>query len=63
MIRNQQVESGPIETTDAAISRIVFSCDCGYAEMMMARNTGLVAMTDKLTKEETAPILCGSGDL
>ncbi len=34
------------------------SCDGGYAEMMLARSTGLVAIPDELTSEEAAPILC-----
>lgn len=34
------------------------SCDGGYAEMMIARATGLVAIPDELTSEEAAPILC-----
>ena len=34
------------------------SCDGGYAEMMLARATGLVAIPDELSSEESAPILC-----
>ena len=34
------------------------SCDGGYAEMMIARSTGLVAIPDELDSEEAAPILC-----
>lgn len=34
------------------------SCDGGYAEMMVARATGLVAIPDELDSEEAAPILC-----
>lgn len=34
------------------------SCDGGYAEMMLARGTGLVAIPDELCSEEAAPILC-----
>ena len=34
------------------------SCDGGYAEMMLARSTGLVAIPDELSSEEAAPILC-----
>jgi len=34
------------------------SCDGGYAEMMIARATGLVAIPDELSSEEAAPILC-----
>jgi alcohol dehydrogenase len=34
------------------------SCDGGYAEMMVARSTGLVAIPDELRSEEAAPILC-----
>ncbi|AJC79211.1 alcohol dehydrogenase [Rhizobium etli bv. phaseoli str. IE4803] len=34
------------------------TCDGGYAEMMIARKTGLVAIPDELTAEEAAPILC-----
>jgi alcohol dehydrogenase len=34
------------------------SCDGGYAEMMIARATGLVMIPDELTSEEAAPILC-----
>ncbi|AGB73447.1 MULTISPECIES: alcohol dehydrogenase [Rhizobium] len=34
------------------------SCDGGYAEMMIARATGLVSIPDKLSSEEAAPILC-----
>lgn len=34
------------------------SCDGGYAEMMIARATGLVSIPDELNSEEAAPILC-----
>ncbi len=34
------------------------SCDGGYAEMMLARGTGLVAIPEELDSEEAAPILC-----
>lgn len=34
------------------------SRDGGYAEMMTARATGLVAIPDELSSEEAAPILC-----
>lgn len=34
------------------------SCDGGYAEMMLARHTGLVAIPDELNAEEAAPLLC-----
>lgn len=34
------------------------SCDGGYAEMMLARGTGLVSIPDELNSEEAAPILC-----
>lgn len=34
------------------------SCDGGYAEMMLARDTGLVSVPDELDSEEAAPILC-----
>jgi len=34
------------------------SCDGGYAEMMIARSTGLVSIPDELHSEEAAPILC-----
>jgi alcohol dehydrogenase len=34
------------------------SCDGGYAEMMLARSTGLVSIPDELSSEEAAPILC-----
>jgi alcohol dehydrogenase len=34
------------------------SRDGGYAEMMLARSTGLVAIPDELSSEEAAPILC-----
>jgi alcohol dehydrogenase len=34
------------------------TCDGGYAEMMVARATGLVAIPDELRSEEAAPILC-----
>jgi len=34
------------------------SCDGGYAEMMLARGTGLVSIPDELDAEEAAPILC-----
>lgn len=32
--------------------------DGGYAEMMLARSTGLVSIPDELSAEEAAPILC-----
>lgn len=32
--------------------------DGGYAEMMLARDTGLVSIPDELSSEEAAPILC-----
>lgn len=34
------------------------SCDGGYAEMMLARGTGLVSIPDELSSKEAAPILC-----
>ena len=34
------------------------TCDGGYAEMMIARCTGLVSIPDELSSEEAAPILC-----
>lgn len=34
------------------------SCDGGYAELMLARATGLVAIPSALPSEEAAPILC-----
>ena len=34
------------------------TCDGGYAEMMLARGTGLVSIPDELNAEEAAPILC-----
>lgn len=34
------------------------SCDGGYAEMMLARATGLVAIPDALDAVEAAPLLC-----
>ncbi|WP_028204541.1 alcohol dehydrogenase [Paraburkholderia nodosa] len=34
------------------------TCDGGYAEMMLARNTGLVSIPDELDSEEAAPMLC-----
>src|SRR5215471_14987093 len=34
------------------------TCDGGYAEMMLARSTGLVSIPDELSSEEAAPILC-----
>lgn len=34
------------------------NCDGGYAEMMIARATGLVSIPDELSSEEAAPILC-----
>jgi alcohol dehydrogenase len=34
------------------------TCDGGYAEMMLARSTGLVSIPDELNAEEAAPILC-----
>lgn len=33
-------------------------CDGGYAEMMLARTTGLIAIPDELGSAEAAPILC-----
>ena len=33
-------------------------CDGGYAEMMIARGTGLIAIPQELSSEEAAPILC-----
>jgi len=33
-------------------------CDGGYAEMMLARSTGLVSIPEELAAEEVAPILC-----
>lgn len=33
-------------------------CDGGYAEVMLARSTALVAIPDELRSEEAAPILC-----
>lgn len=34
------------------------TCDGGYAEVMLARATGLVSIPDELSSEEAAPILC-----
>jgi alcohol dehydrogenase len=34
------------------------TCDGGYAEMMLARGTGLVSIPEELSSEEAAPILC-----
>lgn len=34
------------------------SCDGGYAEMMLARCTGLVSIPDELASAEAAPLLC-----
>ncbi|SEK14163.1 alcohol dehydrogenase [Paraburkholderia diazotrophica] len=34
------------------------SCDGGYAEMMLARSSGLISIPDELNAEEAAPILC-----
>ncbi|WP_026187684.1 alcohol dehydrogenase [Ensifer sp. BR816] len=34
------------------------SCDGGYAEMMIARATGLISIPDELSSGEAAPILC-----
>ncbi|WP_429951868.1 alcohol dehydrogenase catalytic domain-containing protein [Comamonas sediminis] len=34
------------------------SCDGGYAEMMLARSTGLVAIPAELSSVEAAPLLC-----
>lgn len=34
------------------------SCDGGYAEMMVARATGLVAVPDELASVDAAPLLC-----
>jgi alcohol dehydrogenase len=34
------------------------TCDGGYADMMLARSTGLVSIPDELSSEEAAPILC-----
>lgn len=34
------------------------TCDGGYAEAMVARATGLVAIPDEFASEEAAPILC-----
>lgn len=34
------------------------SCNGGYAELMRARSTGLVAIPQELRSEEAAPILC-----
>jgi alcohol dehydrogenase len=34
------------------------SCDGGYAEMMIARATGLVSIPDELSSIEAAPLLC-----
>ncbi|CDX33301.1 Alcohol dehydrogenase [Mesorhizobium sp. SOD10] len=35
-----------------------FTCDGGYAEMMIARATGLISIPVELSSEEAAPILC-----
>lgn len=35
-----------------------FTCDGGYAEMMVARATGLISIPHELSSEEAAPILC-----
>ncbi|MBN3785375.1 zinc-binding dehydrogenase [Burkholderia sp. Ac-20353] len=34
------------------------TCDGGYADLMLARSTGLVSIPDELSAEEAAPILC-----
>jgi len=34
------------------------SCDGGYAEMMLARSTGLVSIPEELDSAEAAPLLC-----
>lgn len=34
------------------------TCDGGYAEMMLARGTGLVAIPEELDAHEAAPLLC-----
>src|SRR5262245_16204713 len=34
------------------------TCDGGYAEMMVARATGLISIPDELTSGEAAPLLC-----
>ncbi|OBY85898.1 alcohol dehydrogenase [Delftia sp. JD2] len=34
------------------------SCDGGYAEMMLARSTGLVSIPEELDSVEAAPLLC-----
>ncbi|SAK92011.1 alcohol dehydrogenase [Caballeronia hypogeia] len=34
------------------------TCDGGYAEMMLARSTGLVSIPEELSSEEAAPLLC-----
>ncbi|HHF0928411.1 TPA: alcohol dehydrogenase [Pseudomonas aeruginosa] len=34
------------------------TCDGGYAELMLARATGLVSIPDELDADEAAPILC-----
>lgn len=34
------------------------NCDGGYAEMMLARSTGLVSIPDELDAAEAAPVLC-----
>lgn len=39
-------------------SAVGSGCDGGYAEMMLARSTGLIAIPDELSSEEAAPILC-----
>ncbi|CDX57690.1 Alcohol dehydrogenase [Mesorhizobium plurifarium] len=35
-----------------------FTCDGGYAEMMVARATGLISIPGELSSQEAAPILC-----
>lgn len=39
-------------------SSVGADCDGGYAEMMLARSTGLVSIPDDLAAESAAPILC-----
>lgn len=39
-------------------SSVGSSIDGGYAEMMVAKSTGLVSIPDELSSEEAAPILC-----
>lgn len=34
------------------------SCDGGYAELMLAKSTGLISIPDELSSVEAAPILC-----